>query len=130
MSRRLCSGVGAWLETLRQTGSVNVTFPSVQRKATGRTSNVGQNLWSVRVGSCSVARESHPSQDASHKSEAGDHSWHRIFRMNFIFQIDEALVLRRDESFKHFPHRHDAVSHCDLTFLALEIRKVLHVYVE
>src|ERR1035438_3424851 len=70
------------------------------------------------------------SEDASHISEAGDHARHRIVGMNLILQIDEALVPRCDERFKHLPHWHDAVSHRDLTLLALEIRKILHVYVE
>src|SRR5437899_7866462 len=97
--------------------------------------NGGQNLRSESMVSTSawssaLARESHARQDASHISEAGDHARHRIVGMNLIFQIDEALVPCRDEGFKHLPHWHDAVSHCDLALFALEVRKVLHVYVK
>src|SRR5713226_8950633 len=73
--------------------------------------NAGQNLWSVRVvRSSALARESHARQYASHISEAGDHARHRLVGMNLILQIHKALVLRRDEGFKHLPHWHDAVS--------------------
>src|SRR5580658_2915465 len=80
--------------------------------------------------SSALARESHAGQDASHISEAGDHARHRIVGMNLILQIDEALVLDRDERFKHLQHWHDAVSHRDLALFALEVREVLHVHVE
>src|SRR6266436_3624984 len=91
----------------------------------------GQNLWSVRVAcSSGLARESHARQYASHISEAGDHARHRIVGMNLILKIDEALVPSRDEGFKHLPHWHYALSHRDLALFALEVREVLHVYVE
>src|ERR1017187_9737832 len=73
---------------------------------------------------------SHACQDASHVDKTADNTRHRIIGMDLVLQIDEASVIRRDERFEHLPHRHDAVSHCNLTLLALEIREVLHVHVE
>src|SRR5208282_2970162 len=61
--------------------------------------------------SSALARESHACQDASYIGDAGDHARHRVVGMNLILQIDEALVFRGDERFKHLPHRHDTVSH-------------------
>src|ERR1700732_4358950 len=77
-----------------------------------------------------LARESHAGQDASHICQAGTHARPRIVGMNLILQIDEALVFRCDECFKHLPHWHDAVSHRDLALFALEVREVLHVNVK
>jgi len=47
--------------------------------------------------------------------------------MDLIFQVNEALVPRRDKGSKHLPHWHDAVSHRDLALFALEVREVFHV---
>src|SRR5580704_843564 len=69
-------------------------------------------------------------QNPAHIDKAADNTQHRIVGMNFILQIDEALVLYRTKSFKNLLHRHDAFSHWDLAVLALKIREVLHVYVK
>src|ERR1700734_4471012 len=75
-------------------------------------------------------REPHPRQDASHISEAGNNAWHRILGTNLILQIDEAWILYCNEGFKHLSHWHNAITHGDLALLALEVREVLHVYIE
>src|SRR5580704_16334821 len=75
-------------------------------------------------------REPHPRQDASHIGEAGNNAWHRIIGTNLILQIDEAGILYCDEGFKHLSHWHNAIPHGDLALLALEVREVLHVYIE
>jgi hypothetical protein len=77
-----------------------------------------------------MTRVSQARQDTSHVSKAADNAGHKIVRMNFILQIDEAFIFYRAKSFKNLLHRHDAVSHRDLTILILEIREVLHVYVK
>src|SRR5260370_37894276 len=105
--------------------------PSMYCVALCDNTNVDQNLRLARVASSSVfARESHACQDASHIGEAGDHARHRIVGMTLVFQIAKALVSGRDEGFKHLPHRHDALSHRDLTLLALKVGEILHVYVK
>ena len=50
--------------------------------------------------------------------------------MDLVLQIDEALVPHCDKCFKDRAHRHDALSHRYLAFLALEIGKILHVQVK
>src|SRR5271156_5617047 len=80
--------------------------------------------------SSELAHESHACQDASHISEARDNARHRIVGMNLVLQIDEALVVRCNERFKHLAQRHNAFSYRDLALFALEVREVLHVHVE
>src|SRR6476660_2436647 len=69
-------------------------------------------------------------QNALHIGKATDNARHRIVGMNLKLQIDEALVLYGDESFKNLLDRHDAVCHRHLTILALEVCEVFHVYVK
>ena len=50
--------------------------------------------------------------------------------MNFVFQINESVVLDRDKRFKYPAHRHDSLAHRDLAFFVLKVREVFHVHVE
>jgi len=76
------------------------------------------------------ARITHAAENSSHVGKTADYSGHGIIGMNFILKIDVARVLNRDQRGKYPPHRHNAVPDRDLTLLALEVRKVLHVHVE
>lgn len=75
-------------------------------------------------------RISHARQDAPHIREAGDHAGHWIVGMYFIFEIDKAVVPRRDEGLKYFAHGHETLSHSDLTFFILKVGEIFHVQVE
>src|SRR4029077_2409643 len=50
--------------------------------------------------------------------------------MNFILQVDEALVFHTNKGFKYPTHGHATIPHRDLTLLVLEVREILHVYVK
>ena len=47
--------------------------------------------------------------------------------MDFVFEIDEAFVLLRNEGFEDIAQGHEAVSYGDLAFFVVEIGEVFHV---
>src|ERR1035441_10334522 len=81
-------------------------------------------------GASTMVCKSHARQNSPHIGKAGYDAGHWIVAMNLIFEIDKPLVLDGDEGLEHLAHRHQAVSHGDLTLLALEIRQILHVNVK
>src|SRR5713226_5046800 len=118
--------------TLRQTTRLQIAF-TFRRSGRERRPSTDYHPISSASEPPSVsvlARISQTCQYAPHISKAADNARHRILGMNLILQIDEALVPHGDQGFKNSPHRHKAVSHCDLALFVLEVRKVLHVYVK
>src|SRR5580658_211608 len=77
-----------------------------------------------------MAVETHSGQNTAHVSEALDHTGHRIVSVDFVFEIDKALILRRDERVEDCFHRHDAFAHRDLALFAVEVGEIFHVHVE
>ena len=58
-----------------------------------------------------------PVEHAAHVGEALDDAGHGIVGVNFVFEIDEALVVDVDERLEDLAEGHDAFADGDLAFL-------------
>src|SRR5271165_3395055 len=100
------------------------------RRRSSKGSNPGLRIetWGTHILALSLIP--HACQYAAHVGEALDDSGHGVVAVDFVFEIDVALVVDGNQCLEDGVDRHDAIANRDLALLAVEVGEVLHVHVE